>query len=155
MRPGTSLDLQAENQHMSTIGISTGIPYNTKYSYEIGLGSIGTTSSDRQSRKIDVQHERTSIAELDMAPPTSIVFPTPKIQKSLPYSLKRPRCWAGRHWNCTTIDTIARGSTWKSVERATQCILHGAGPAPTTLFQALPRATESNWENRHREKLGN
>ena len=25
----------------------------------VGLGSIGTTSSDRQSRKIDVQHERT------------------------------------------------------------------------------------------------
>ena len=117
----------------------------------IGLGSIGTTSSDRQSRKIDVQHERTSIAELDMAPPTSIVFPTPKIQKSLPYSLKRPRRWAGRHWNCTTIDTIARGSTWKSVERATQCILHGAGPAPTTLHQALPRATESNREIRHRD----
>ena len=46
---------------------------------------------DRQSRKIDVQHERTSIAELDTAPPTSIVFPTPKLQKSLPYSLKRPR----------------------------------------------------------------
>ena len=57
----------------------------------LGLGSISTTSSDRQSRKIDVQNERTSIAELDMAPPTSIVFPTPKIQKSLPYSLKRPR----------------------------------------------------------------
>ena len=26
-------------------------------------------SMDRQSRKIDVQHERTSIAELDTAPP--------------------------------------------------------------------------------------
>ena len=35
----------------------------------VGLGSIGTTSMDRQSRKIDVQHERTSIAELDEAPP--------------------------------------------------------------------------------------
>ena len=58
--------------------------------YFVGLGSIGTTSMDRQSRKIDVQHERTSIAELDTAPPTSIVFHTPKIQKSLPYSLKRP-----------------------------------------------------------------
>ena len=58
----------------------------------VGLGSISTTSSDRQSRKIDVQHERTSIAKLDTAPPvTSFVFPTPKIQKSLPYSLKRPR----------------------------------------------------------------
>ena len=59
--------------------------------YFVGLGSIGTTLMDRQSRKIDVQHERTSIAELDTAPPTSIVFPTPKIQKSLPYSLKRLR----------------------------------------------------------------
>ena len=59
--------------------------------YILGLGSKGTTSSDRQSRKIDVQHERTSIAELDTAPPTSIVFPTPKIQKSLPYSLKKTR----------------------------------------------------------------
>ena len=60
--------------------------------YQVGLGSIGTTSSDRQSRKIDVQHERTPIAELDTPPPpTSIVFPTPKIQKSLPHSLKRPR----------------------------------------------------------------
>ena len=54
----------------------------------LGLGSISAASSDRQSRKIDVQHERTSIAKLDMAPPTSIVFPTPKTQKNLPYSLK-------------------------------------------------------------------
>ena len=37
---------------------------------------------------------------------------------------------AGRHWNCTTIDTNARSSTWKSVERGTLCILHGASPAP-------------------------
>ena len=41
------------------------------------------------------------------------------------------------------------------MKRAALCILHGAGPAHTTLFQALPRATESNRENRHREKLGN
>ena len=120
----------------------------------VGLGSISTTLSDRQSRKIDVQHERTSIAELDTAPPTSIVFPTPKIQKSLPYSLKdrgaEPATASQLHY-----DTITRGSTWKSVERATQCILHGDGPAPTTLFKALPHATESNRENRHREKLDN
>ena len=44
---------------------------------ELGLGSIRKTSMDRESRKIDVQHERTSIAELDTPPPTSIVFPTP------------------------------------------------------------------------------
>ena len=37
---------------------------------------------------------------------------------------------AGRHWNCPTIDTNARSSTWKSVERATLCILHSASPAP-------------------------
>ena len=37
---------------------------------------------------------------------------------------------AGRHWNCTTIDTNTRSSTWKSVERATLCILHGASTAP-------------------------
>ena len=36
----------------------------------------------------------------------------------------------GRHFNCTTIDTNARSSTWKSVKRATLCILHGASPAP-------------------------
>ena len=111
--------------------------------------------------KIDVQHERTSIAELDTAP-TSIVLPTPpKYKRANP--ILQIDCgaepvtdaWDGRHWNSTTIDTIARSSTWKSVERATQCILHGAGPAPTTLFQALPRATESNRENQHREKLGN
>ena len=36
----------------------------------------------------------------------------------------------GSHFNCTTIDTNARSSTWKSVERATLCILHGASPAP-------------------------
>ena len=54
----------------------------------VGLGSISVASSDRQSRTIDVHHERTSIAELDTAPPTSIVFPTPKTQKNLPYSLK-------------------------------------------------------------------
>ena len=54
----------------------------------VGLGSISAASSDRQSRKIDVQHERTSIAELDMAPPTAIGFHTPKTQKNLPYSLK-------------------------------------------------------------------
>ena len=51
----------------------------------VGLGSIGTTLSDRQSRKIDVQHERTSIAELDTAPPTSIVFPLPpKYKRAYP-----------------------------------------------------------------------
>ena len=43
----------------------------------VGLGSIGTTSMDRQSRKIDLQHERTSIAELDTAPPTSTLFSLP------------------------------------------------------------------------------
>ena len=37
--------------------------------------------------------------------------------------------------------------------RATLCILHGVGPAPTTLFQALPHVTESNRENRHRKNL--
>ena len=36
----------------------------------------------------------------------------------------------GRHFNCTTIDTNARSSTWKSVKKATLCILHGASPAP-------------------------
>ena len=36
----------------------------------------------------------------------------------------------GRHFNCTTIDTNARSSTWKSMKRATLCILHGASPAP-------------------------
>ena len=83
---------------------------------QVGLGSIGTTSSDRQSHKIDVQHERTSIAELDTAPPTSIVFPTPKIQKSLPYSLKRLRRWAGHHWNCTTMIlscAVVLGKVWR------------------------------------------
>ena len=55
------------------------------YWYEVylsvGLGSIGTTSMDRQSRKIDVQHERTSIAELDTAPPYLHCFPYPQITK--------------------------------------------------------------------------
>ena len=36
----------------------------------------------------------------------------------------------GRHFNCTTIVTNALSSTWKSVKRATLCILHGASPAP-------------------------
>ena len=62
---------------------------------QLGLGSISVASSDRQSRTIDVHHERTSIAELDTAPPTSIVFPTPKTQKNLPYSLKWQRRWGG------------------------------------------------------------
>ena len=124
---------------------------NSPWIWPLGLGSIGTTSMDRQSRKIDVQHERTSIAELDTAPPTSIVFPTPKIQKSLPYSLKRPRRWAGRHWKCTTIDTIARGSTWKSVERNTQCMLHGAGPAPPH-FSKHYRARQNRIEKIDTEK---
>ena len=53
---------------------------SSKCLLQLGLGSIGPTSMDRQSRKIDVQHERTSIAELDTAPPTSIVFPTPKLR---------------------------------------------------------------------------
>ena len=61
---------------------------NIYVGYLLGLGSISAASSDRQSRTIDVHHERTSIAELDTAPPTSIVFPTPKTQKNLPYSLK-------------------------------------------------------------------
>ena len=51
--------------------------------YTLGLGSIGTTSMDRQSRKINVQHERTSIAELDTAPP-----PLPPLF-SLPPNYKR------------------------------------------------------------------
>ena len=92
-------------------------------------------------------------------PPYLHCFPYPQNTKEPTLFFKmtaalRPAI-AGRHWNGTTIDTIARGSTWKSVERATQWILHGAGPAPTTLFQALPSAPESNRENRHREKLGN
>ena len=49
--------------------------------YILGLGSISMTSSDRQSRKIDVQHERTSIAELDTAPPYLHCFPYPQNKK--------------------------------------------------------------------------
>ena len=52
------------------------------YMLEIGLGSIGKTLSDRQSRKIDVQHERTSIAELDTPPsPYLYCFPYPQNTK--------------------------------------------------------------------------
>ena len=36
---------------------------------------------DRQSRNIDVQHERTSIAELDTAPPYLHCFPYPQNTK--------------------------------------------------------------------------
>ena len=38
-----------------------------------------------------------------------------------------------RHWNCTAIDTIDRHA-WKSVVRATLCILHGASLAPNHTF---------------------
>ena len=49
---------------------------------QVGLGSIGTTSSDRQSGKIDVQHERTLIAELDTPPPPYLhCFPYPQNTK--------------------------------------------------------------------------
>ena len=50
----------------------------------VGLGSIGTTSSDRQSRKIDVQDERTSIAELDTAPLPPLFSLTPKYKRAYP-----------------------------------------------------------------------
>ena len=98
-----SWNKEKEKRLKSYDGISLFITFSTilglivlnPFMLKVGLGSIGTTSMDRQSRKIDVQHERTLIAELDTAPPTSIVFPTPKIQKSLPYSLKRPPRWAG------------------------------------------------------------
>ena len=91
-------------------------------------------------------------------PPYLHCFPYPQNTKEPTLFFKTTTALSRRHWNCTTIDTIALGkyySTWKSVERATQCILHGDGPAPIKLFQALQRATESKRENRHREKLGN
>ena len=50
----------------------------------VGLGSIGMASSDRLSRKIDVQHERTSIAELDTAPLPPLFSLPPKYKRVYP-----------------------------------------------------------------------
>ena len=59
-------------------------PKNVILHFCLGLGSIGTTSMDRQSRKIDVQHERTSIAELDSAPLPPLFSLPPKYKRAYP-----------------------------------------------------------------------
>ena len=117
----------------------------------VGLGSIGKTSSARLSLMIDTHHLLTSSDELDTLPPNPTSFeplpnsliPPKKSQEPtlcfylfLKYAaLRRPPL------NCTAIDTIMCVHAWKSVVRATLCNLHGAGLAPTTLFQTLTRAT--------------
>ena len=110
----------------------------------LGLGSIGKTSSARESLTIDTHH-LTSSDELDTLPPNPTSFePLPNSLVPQKNSQEPTLCFyfskkCGA--KAAAIDTIARVSAWKSVVRATLCILHGAGPAPTTLFQALTRAT--------------
>ena len=89
-----SVSLSWSMEHQEYDQLKSAI-WNISCCLVLGLGSIRAASMDRQSRTIDVHHERTSIAELDTAPPTSIVFPTPKTQKNLPYSLKWQRRWGG------------------------------------------------------------
>ena len=92
--PGCAMHIHGVTQHRVKCTCCQVLQWHQNCIY-LGLGSISAASSDRQSRTIDVHHERTSIAELDTAPPTSIVFPTPKTQKNLPYSLKWQRRWGG------------------------------------------------------------
>ena len=97
----------------------------------IGLGLIGKTSNARLSLMIDTHHLLTLSDKLDTLPPNPSSF------EPLPNSLIPPK----NSQEPTLCFYFPSGNAWKSVVRATLCNLHGAGPAPTTLFQALTLAT--------------